>query len=370
MGFIIVTALKWQSPKRGDGLIPFNKRETGRDILVNAGNLSNIRRKTHPESSNVLFDFTENPSDSTEAPTLVEVTDRLAAVTAAIDVAFVTTPTTLVCYDDNDMTKDTYTITVPTNNISFAYPNYNDATTSWVIYRDGGKLKEVLCTSTIAEISGIDWLYDIDGNRYKYVQIGTQYWMIQNLRTTHYADGTAIPEVTDDTLWLADTTGAYCFYENSVKYKEKFGALYNWYAVNHASGLIYFEDEDGVQDANWRVPTVADFDTLVGTVGTDDTAGGYLKERGEETWSDPNTGAVDTYGFRSKSTGNRHVDSEDLDIHGFTSAGLYDDLWTADEMDATDAYSIYNAWSSDNFEDWNHEKYGGMAVRAVRDVTP
>ncbi|HNW90579.1 MAG TPA: hypothetical protein PKN48_13015, partial [Bacteroidales bacterium] len=53
---------------------------------------------------------------------------------------------------------------------------------------------------------------DIDGNVYHQVIIGTQIWMVENLKTTHYRDGSLIPKVTDDTEWSDLTKGAYCNY--------------------------------------------------------------------------------------------------------------------------------------------------------------
>jgi uncharacterized protein (TIGR02145 family) len=55
---------------------------------------------------------------------------------------------------------------------------------------------------------------DIDGNVYNTVKIGTQVWMAENLKTEHYKDNVAIPLISDITLWLADTTGALCAYDN------------------------------------------------------------------------------------------------------------------------------------------------------------
>jgi hypothetical protein len=57
--------------------------------------------------------------------------------------------------------------------------------------------------------------------------------MVENLRTTRYNDGTAIPLVTDDTEWKKLTTPGYCWYNNDqATYGSTYGALYNWYAVN------------------------------------------------------------------------------------------------------------------------------------------
>lgn len=74
---------------------------------------------------------------------------------------------------------------------------------------------------------------DIEGNTYRTIDIGEQTWMAENLKTTLYNDGSQIPEVVNDAVWADLTTGAYRWYNNDVvMYKNKYGALYNWYAVN------------------------------------------------------------------------------------------------------------------------------------------
>ena len=94
---------------------------------------------------------------------------------------------------------------------------------------------------------------DIDVNVYKTVTIGTQIWMAENLKTTKYNDGTAIPVVTGSNVWPALTTGAYCWYNNDpATNKSTYGALYNWYAVNTAK----------LAPAGWHVATDAEWAIL------------------------------------------------------------------------------------------------------------
>ncbi len=57
-------------------------------------------------------------------------------------------------------------------------------------------------------------LEDIDDNIYTYVVIGNKRWMAENLRTTKYRNGNSIPEITDNTDWSNDSTGARCAYDN------------------------------------------------------------------------------------------------------------------------------------------------------------
>jgi hypothetical protein len=77
---------------------------------------------------------------------------------------------------------------------------------------------------------------DIDGNVYNTVNIGTQVWMKENLKTTKYNDGSSIPNVTDNATWSGLSSPAFCWYNNdATNYKATFGALYNWYAVDVAT---------------------------------------------------------------------------------------------------------------------------------------
>lgn len=103
-------------------------------------------------------------------------------------------------------------------------------------------------------VSVSELVIDADGNEYSTVLIGDQIWTVGNLRTTKYNDGTSIPHVTDGGQWSDLASPAYCWYENSTDAtsQEKWGALYNWYAVNTGK----------LSPAGWRVATYADWDKL------------------------------------------------------------------------------------------------------------
>lgn len=58
-----------------------------------------------------------------------------------------------------------------------------------------------------------------NGYVYGIIQIGTQYWLAQNLRETKLRSGTDIPNVTDNAAWSALTTPAWCVYDNNFKYR-------------------------------------------------------------------------------------------------------------------------------------------------------
>ena len=72
-----------------------------------------------------------------------------------------------------------------------------------------------------AEDYGGDLLQDYDGNTYTEIVIGTQKWLVENLKSTHYRDGTAIPNRTLAADWIAEDgtvghDGAYCAYNNDL----------------------------------------------------------------------------------------------------------------------------------------------------------
>lgn len=94
---------------------------------------------------------------------------------------------------------------------------------------------------------------DQDGNTYKTVEIGTQTWMAENLKTTKYSDNSTIPNVTSNSAWIRLTTPGYCWYDNNeTTNKPKYGALYNWYTAT--TGKLC--------PTGWHVPTDAEFKTL------------------------------------------------------------------------------------------------------------
>ena len=130
---------------------------------------------------------------------------------------------------------------------------------------------------------------DIDGNVYHTVKIGTQVWMVENLKTTKYRNGDPID--TDKTnTWESTTTGYYCWYEDMAsKYKANYGALYNWSAVN---------DSRKIAPQGWHVPTYAEWTILINFLGNKiDYAGAKLKESGVAHWTTPNFGATNSSGF-------------------------------------------------------------------------
>lgn len=147
---------------------------------------------------------------------------------------------------------------------------------------------------------------DFEGYVYPSITIGTQVWMAENLKTTYYNDGTAIPNVTVAATWAALTTGAYCNYNNSTATAAIYGKLYNWYAVdNNAATKVASNGGKNICPVGWHIPSDAEWSTLITYLGGS-SAGGKLKETGTAHWLSPNTNATNTSGFTGLPGGVRY----------------------------------------------------------------
>jgi uncharacterized protein (TIGR02145 family) len=314
------------------------------------------------------FRFSDKYQDPRDSPCYVEITQTVAEIITAYDVPTDTT-ITLSIFRNNDITKPTTSTTVPVNAIIYADRCNSDPTgKSWVYFEEGTfKIREgmALVDMSLEELlTGSSLLKDYDGNGYTTVTIGTQEWIVETLKVEHYSDGTVIPNITDSALWVADTTGAFSYYENDIANKSNIGILYNWYAVDNVHGLAYFE-RGGIQEVGWRVPTYADFQALATLIGGVDQAGD-LKEVGFVHWNPPNFGATDLYGFKAISGGNRFIDTALND--GFSGFRVYGDYWTSTESIDPNAYSGWLTAANGTAEWGNFGKLTGQNVRCVRDV--
>jgi len=193
---------------------------------------------------------------------------------------------------------------------------------------------------------------DIDGNVYKTVKIGTQVWMAENLKVTHYRNGAPIPNVTDNTAWSNLTTGAYCNSDNSPDNAVVYGRLYNWYAVTDSRNLA---------PIGWHVPSDAEWQTLINYLGGDDVAGGKIKEAGTTHWSSPNTGATNESGFTALPGGYRGY-------YGyFYLLGDYATFWSSAEDGSSHAWYRRLHYDTATVDRVPDGKQYGFSVRLVRD---
>ena len=194
---------------------------------------------------------------------------------------------------------------------------------------------------------------DIDGNEYTTVTIGSQTWMVENLKTTKYNDGTAISNPISDEEWANNNTGAYGWYNNNEEgYKDPYGALYNWVAVN----------SNKLCPTGWRVPTETDWETLIDFLGFPD-AGSKLKEMGTAHWNEPNSDATNESGFTAVGSGHRwHTGA-------YAGLGAVCYFWSSTEnAEEGTAYAYYVGPTFPRLEEGSYNKViRGLSVRCIKE---
>jgi len=191
---------------------------------------------------------------------------------------------------------------------------------------------------------------DQDGNTYKTIKIGTQIWMAENLKTTKFSDGTAIPHISDSIVWGTLKTPAYCWYNNSESdYKPSCGALYNWYAIG--SGKLC--------PTGWHVPTNEEWETLFDYLGGKDIAANILKEEGYTHCSDSK--ADNSSGFTAILGGYRDYKGR------FFYNGYISNWWSYSERNSMYSWYIYLYCDYSNVYSYYYTKNYGLSIRCIKD---
>lgn len=200
---------------------------------------------------------------------------------------------------------------------------------------------------------------DPDGNTYNTVAIGTQVWLKENLKTTKYNDGTAIPHEPNGWDWMGLTTPAYTWYDDDyAEIGSVYGALYSWYVVDPASN-----GNKNVCPSGWHVPSKDEFHVLLDYVGGSAIAGGKLKETGTEHWQSVNVGATNEFGFAALGAGGMR-NNYSWNIKRYTW------FWTTtpSELPEDYAYEI-SVFHGSEFIGYNSStpRWNGLSVRCIKD---
>ena len=201
---------------------------------------------------------------------------------------------------------------------------------------------------------------DIDGNTYKTVKIGDQWWMAENLKVTHYPDGTVIPQVTDNTGWVNlgenSTDDAYCFYNNNKSLG--YGALYTYSAAINAC------------PSGWHLPSDNEWKEMEIFLGMNESETNNTGFRGtnegtklksEIGWNNNGYGTND-YGFSALPGGYRYYYDG-----SFRNVGDQGYWWTSTEYSKSLASSRFLNFDNTNIERNNRYKSFGFSIRCVKD---
>ena len=209
----------------------------------------------------------------------------------------------------------------------------------------------LLLTTALTYSQETDSIIDIrDGQQYKIVKIGEQWWMAENLNTF------------SDYSW---------YYNNdSITYASTYGRLYNWAASMNidqsynTSSYATVYPHQGLCPVGWYLPSDGDWTELTDYLGGESIAGGKLKEEGNVHWN-TNTGATNESGFTALPGGDRGTNG----VFGDEGGNGY--WWSANE-DLTHN-SLY-AWSRHMYANnsivlrYGSSKEVGFSVRCVRDI--
>ena len=175
----------------------------------------------------------------------------------------------------------------------------------------------------------------------KTVTIGTQVWTAENLQVSTFRNGEPVPEAKTDEEWMAAGKAerpAWCYYNNDPKNGEKFGKLYNWYAVN---------DPRGLAPSGWHIPTDAEWQSLITSYGGLSAAFAKLK-------------APD--GFAAKPAGARYYKDA-----SFNNSGTITFWWSASKNDKWNGWYHAMHFGVQQVGRDNGGMNTGHSVRCVKD---
>ena len=235
---------------------------------------------------------------------------------------------------------------------------------------------EVIFTTRLAGDAypclGTPTVTDFDGNVYNTVQIGDQCWMRENLRTTHYADGTAIPNGGN----VPSNTDPY-YYVNTSLDLAVYGCYYNWLAAMHGSlgSNAIPSGVQGICPVGWHLPSDAEWSQLTNYVSGQSaysctansnyiakslaSTEGWLNCDGECYPGDQSYDGNNASGFSASPSG--------FWGSGSHNAGYQADFWSSTEqgLDAAWYRTLFN--NNENVSRFNIPRTFGMSVRCLRD---
>lgn len=192
-------------------------------------------------------------------------------------------------------------------------------------------------------------LTDIEGNIYKTIQIGSQTWMAENLRTLKLNDGTDIHYIENASDWNDLNTPAYCLINTDTSI---YGALYNWYTVS----------SEKLCPEGWSVPGDQDWSVLTDYLGGQTEAAKSLKEAGTRHWLTTNNDTNNDSGFTALPGGYRNHNGSFGDL---SKSGYF---WTS-TIDAGSGTAFFRSmyYGYNNVDRSSSNQKSGFSVRCIKD---
>ncbi len=184
------------------------------------------------------------------------------------------------------------------------------------------------------------------------IKIGNQEWMSKNLDVALFNNGDPIPEAKTDEEWEAageNKQPAWCWYSNDPSLGDKYGRIYNWYAIN---------DSRGVAPIGWHVPSDDDWTVMINNLGGDKVAGNLMKSI--EGWYENGNGS-NVSGFCAIPGGFRNP-------HGsfyVEGKGVY--WWSSGKAISNTVWYRFLYYSDGNVNRYSSNKKSGFYVRLIKD---
>lgn len=219
-----------------------------------------------------------------------------------------------------------------------------------------------------------DAVTDVDGNVYDAVKIGSQIWMASNLKTTHYADGTAIP---DGEAESSDSVAYRYAPANNDAYVRNYGYLYNWPAVMHGE---HFSNDvpsgvQGICPEGWHLPSNAEWKVMVDYIKKDEDYMGVSQSVAKALaapygWqSSTNYKVPGRDMLKNNSTGFTALPAGNFVFGNYSDQGVYAYFWTS--MRSADYFGGGRSIGYDSQEAGAHEcsLFYGLSVRCIKNDT-
>jgi uncharacterized protein (TIGR02145 family) len=204
-----------------------------------------------------------------------------------------------------------------------------------------------------------------DGRQYRYIRIGGQYWMAENLAWLPTVDPGNSSSTTEKRYYVYGYNGSEVEAAKTTENYLTYGVLYNGIAATDACPEGWHIPDDlewivlekrlgmSTNDAERAAPT--EF-RLSGSVG------GKLKETGTTHWEEPNVDATDAYGFTALPGGARVPIAGSQQFHWMGSEAWF---WTAPGDFETISARLISTGSA-GVHRWGYAKSFGHAIRCVK----